>query len=45
MIAFEAEVPLFLLDGFTVVAILSFIALLVLFIRSHNLNLLFLLYN
>ena len=41
MIAFEAEVPLFLLVGFTVVAILSFIALLVLFIRSHNLNLLF----
>ena len=41
MIAFEAEVPLFLLVGFTIVAILSFVALLVLFIRSRNLNLLY----
>lgn len=41
MIAFEAEVPLFLLVGFTAVAILSFVALFVLFIRYRNLNLLF----
>lgn len=41
MIAFEAEVPLFLLIGFTVVAILSFVALVMLFIRCRNVNLLF----